>query len=79
MASSPKTVAVTPDVHRIHHSVRVPETNSNFCFNFPWWDRLFGTYEAEPRDGQALMPLGLPEHRSWREQGLPWLLALPFR
>ena len=52
---------VTPDMHRIHHSVDVRETNSNFGFNVPWWDRLFGTYCAEPALGQLGMKIGL-EH-----------------
>src|SRR5690606_25342790 len=41
---------VTPDMHRVHHSWRMEETNSNYGFNFPWWDRLLGTYRAQPRD-----------------------------
>jgi sterol desaturase/sphingolipid hydroxylase (fatty acid hydroxylase superfamily) len=52
---------VTPDMHRIHHSTGVRETNSNFGFNVPWWDRLFGTYCAEPALGQTGMKIGL-EH-----------------
>lgn len=52
---------VTPDMHRIHHSTNVRETNSNFGFNVPWWDRLFGTYCAEPALGQTGMKIGL-EH-----------------
>jgi sterol desaturase/sphingolipid hydroxylase (fatty acid hydroxylase superfamily) len=39
---------VTPDMHRVHHSIRPSETNSNFGFNLPWWDQLFGTYRPEP-------------------------------
>ncbi len=54
-------VIVTPDMHRIHHSVDVRETNSNYGFNVPWWDRLFGTYCAEPALGQLGMQIGL-EH-----------------
>lgn len=52
---------VTPDMHRIHHSVEPRETNSNYGFNVPWWDRLFGTYRAEPALGQTGMKIGL-EH-----------------
>ncbi len=70
---------VTPDMHRVHHSVRPAETNSNFGFNLPWWDRLLGTYDPEPADGHQLMILGLPEHRDWKAQHLGWLLSLPFR
>ncbi|MDF0644950.1 MAG: sterol desaturase family protein [Nitrospira sp.] len=54
-------VVVTPDMHRIHHSTNVRETNSNFGFNVPWWDRLFGTYCPEPALGQTGMKIGL-EH-----------------
>ena len=52
---------VTPDMHRVHHSVEVDESNSNFGFNLPWWDRLFGTYRAQPRVGHTAMSLGV-EH-----------------
>ncbi|HEU5201178.1 MAG TPA: sterol desaturase family protein [Nitrospira sp.] len=52
---------VTPDMHRIHHSTNPLETNSNYGFNVPWWDRLFGTYCAEPALGQVGMKIGL-EH-----------------
>lgn len=69
---------VTPDMHRVHHSVIVGETNSNFSFNLPWWDRLLGTYNDQPAEGHQGMTIGLPEHRDWRRQGLPRLLALPF-
>ena len=56
-----RLVVVTPDMHRIHHSVDVRETNSNYGFNVPWWDRLFGTYCPEPALGQLGMKIGL-EH-----------------
>ena len=70
---------VTPDMHRVHHSVYDDETNSNFGFNLPWWDRLFGTYRAQPREGQQGMTIGIhhytdPKQVSW----LPGMLALPF-
>ncbi|MBI2963148.1 MAG: sterol desaturase family protein [Deltaproteobacteria bacterium] len=68
---------VTPDMHRIHHSTRVAETNSNFGFSVSCWDRLFGTYRAEPALGQLGMEIGLEEYRS--PLGLPSLLLLPFR
>jgi sterol desaturase/sphingolipid hydroxylase (fatty acid hydroxylase superfamily) len=55
-------VIVTPDMHRVHHSVEEDETNSNFGFNLPWWDRLFGTYRAQPRAGQVGMTIGLHSH-----------------
>ncbi|MEE8526700.1 MAG: sterol desaturase family protein, partial [Thermoanaerobaculia bacterium] len=71
-------LVVTPDMHRVHHSTRVEETNSNFGFNLPWWDRLLGTYRAQPRAGHEGMTLGLDQFQEGR-QGLLRLLALPFR
>jgi len=70
---------VTPDMHRVHHSVIPAETNSNFGFNLPWWDRLFGTYQAQPQAGHEEMTIGIrgfqdPKKISW----LPGMLALPF-
>lgn len=72
-----RTLLVTPDMHRIHHSVHREETDSNFGFNVPWWDRLFRTYRAAPRDGQATMTLGLPDFRDPATQRLDRLLLLP--
>jgi sterol desaturase/sphingolipid hydroxylase (fatty acid hydroxylase superfamily) len=69
---------VTPDMHRVHHSVVILETNSNFGFNLPWWDRLFGTYRAQPAAGHNDMVLGLSQFRNPQRLTLPWLLALPF-
>ncbi len=66
---------VTPDMHRIHHSVLEPETNSNFGFNLSVWDRLFRTYRAAP---QGELQLGLLEHQSERPARLLPSLALPF-
>lgn len=73
-------VIVTPDMHRIHHSVEDDEANSNFGFNLTWWDRLFGTYTVEPRNGHDGMKIGIhyyndPKQVSW----LHGLLTLPFR
>jgi len=70
---------VTPDMHRVHHSVIIRETNSNFGFNFPWWDRLFGTYRAAPVAGHAGMTIGLSQFRSVSQVGLWHLLLMPFR
>jgi sterol desaturase/sphingolipid hydroxylase (fatty acid hydroxylase superfamily) len=71
---------VTPDMHRIHHSVEDDETNSNFGFNLSWWDRLLGTYRDQPRHGHAGMTIGIRVYRQPREVSwLPGLLALPFR
>ena len=69
---------VTPDMHRIHHSVIIVETNSNFGFNLPWWDRLFGTYRVQPAAGHSDMVLGLSQFRDPTRLTLPWLLILPF-
>ena len=74
-----RLVVVTPDMHRVHHSVEDDETNSNFGFNLPWWDRLFGTYRAQPRAGHEGMTIGI---RTFREDKwcswLPGMLAIPF-
>ncbi len=70
---------VTPDMHRVHHSVRPSETNRNFGFNLPWWDRLFGTYTAQPRDGHEGMTIGLGEFRTRRDLWLDRMLLQPFR
>ncbi len=72
-------IVVTPDMHRVHHSVEDDETNSNFGFNLPWWDRLFGTYRDQPRHGHEGMTIGI---RGLRDPGqvdrLPGMLMLPF-
>ena len=70
---------VTPDMHRVHHSVVVRETNSNFGFNLPWWDRLFGTYRAQPEAGHEGMSIGVKEIRDPGEQRLDRMLTQPFR
>ena len=70
---------VTPSMHRVHHSVEPDETDSNFGFNLVWWDRLFGTYRAAARRGEATMPIGLDAFRAAADQGLLALLAQPFR
>ena len=70
---------VTPDMHRVHHSIEDDEANSNFGFSLPWWDRLFGTYRDQPRGGHEGMRIGIhgyhePGQVSW----LPGMLILPF-
>jgi sterol desaturase/sphingolipid hydroxylase (fatty acid hydroxylase superfamily) len=70
---------VTPDMHRVHHSVLRAETDSNFGFNLPWWDRLFGTYCAAPQAGHDGMIIGLPIFRDPRELRIDRLLTQPFR
>ncbi|MCU7863955.1 MAG: sterol desaturase family protein [Candidatus Thiodiazotropha sp. (ex Lucinoma borealis)] len=70
---------VTPDMHRVHHSVHAPLTNSNFGFNLPWWDRLFGTYVAQPLEGHTEMEIGLNDFRDPKQvDRLPGMLMLPF-
>jgi sterol desaturase/sphingolipid hydroxylase (fatty acid hydroxylase superfamily) len=69
---------VTPDMHRVHHSVIIRETNSNFGFNLPWWDRVFGTYRDQPVKGHDGMTIGLGQFRDSGRLTLPWLLVLPF-
>jgi sterol desaturase/sphingolipid hydroxylase (fatty acid hydroxylase superfamily) len=73
-----RCVLVTPDMHRIHHSTDAEETNSNFGFNFAWWDYLLGTYRAQPRLGHEVMPIGLSQFPDERVQRLPEMLLLPF-
>lgn len=74
-----RLLIVTPDMHRVHHSVIIRETNSNYGFNLSWWDRLMGTYRAQPARGHDGMTIGI----GWlREKGLltlPGLLIMPFR
>ena len=69
---------VTPEMHRVHHSVIIRETNSNFGFNLPWWDRIFGTYRPAPAAGHEGMTIGLSHFRDPGELTLPRLLILPF-
>jgi sterol desaturase/sphingolipid hydroxylase (fatty acid hydroxylase superfamily) len=71
-------IIVTPDMHRVHHSVIIRETNSNYGFNLPWWDRLFGTYCNQPVKGHDGMTIGLSQFRDPQKLTLPWFLVLPF-
>ncbi|HMK60295.1 MAG TPA: sterol desaturase family protein [Dissulfurispiraceae bacterium] len=73
-----RRLVVTPDMHRVHHSIILAETNSNFGFNFPWWDRIFRTYCAQPSLGHEGMNIGLNNFRDTKYLKLPWLLAIPF-
>ena len=74
-----RLILVTPDMHRIHHSVLPAETNSNFGFNLSWWDRLLGTYRDQPRDGHDHMTIGLERFRTRRDLWLDRMLLQPFR
>lgn len=73
-----RLLVVTPEMHRVHHSVVIKEYNSNFGFNFPWWDRLMGTYQAQPTRGHEGMTIGLSQFRDPGRLTLPWLLIQPF-
>lgn len=69
---------VTPDMHRIHHSVYVKETDSNFGFNLSLWDRIFGTYRKKPKDGHKEMVIGLKEFKEEKYLKIDWMLFIPF-
>jgi sterol desaturase/sphingolipid hydroxylase (fatty acid hydroxylase superfamily) len=71
-------IVVTPDMHRVHHSIIPAEANRNFGFNLPWWDRLLGTYVPQPRAGHEKMTIGLRQFREPSRLTLPWMLLLPF-
>lgn len=74
-----RLLVVTPDMHRVHHSVEENEANSNFGFNLSIWDRVFGTYIAQPRGGHEGMTIGIHKYREPKQVSwLPGMLALPF-
>lgn len=70
---------VTPDMHRVHHSVDPRETNSNYGFNLPFWDRLLGTYVAQPAKGHEAMEIGIEQFRTRRDLWLDRMLVQPLR
>lgn len=72
-------IVVTPDMHRVHHSVDPRETNSNYGFNLPWWDRLLGTYVAQPAKGHEGMDIGLEQFRTRRDLWIDRMLIQPVR
>jgi sterol desaturase/sphingolipid hydroxylase (fatty acid hydroxylase superfamily) len=74
-----RLLVVTPDMHRVHHSIVYNETNSNFGFNLPWWDRVFGTYRAQPAAGHEAMTIGVDAFRTPADLRLDRLLVQPFR
>ena len=76
-----RLILVTPDMHRVHHSIENHETNSNYGFCLSWWDFLFGTYDAQPDAGHEGMTIGRPEFRDAQVERLSFmlLLLLPFR
>jgi sterol desaturase/sphingolipid hydroxylase (fatty acid hydroxylase superfamily) len=72
-------LVVTPDVHRVHHSEQYDESSSNFGFNLPWWDRIFGTYKAQPRMGHGAMTIGVDAFRLEEDSRLDRLLIQPLQ
>ncbi|MGH6815296.1 MAG: sterol desaturase family protein [Hyphomicrobiaceae bacterium] len=74
-----RLVLVTPDMHRVHHSILRREHDTNFGFNLSVWDRLLGTYTAQPEHGHRGMTIGLPQYQSDGPTRLGWSLTLPFR
>jgi len=72
-----RLLVVTPDMHRVHHSVIIRETNSNYGFNFSWWDRIFSTYQAQPVAGHTGMTLGLANYREPKWLLFHWMLMVP--
>jgi len=74
-----RRVIVTPDMHRVHHSSNRRETDTNYGFNFAFWDRLFGTYLDQPAAGHQGMEIGLKAPRGRETSGIVWLLGFPFR
>lgn len=74
-----RLIVVTPDMHRVHHSVDPRETNSNYGFNLPWWDRLLGTYIAQPAKGHEGMEIGIEQFRTPRDLWLDRMLIQPVR
>ncbi len=69
---------VTPDMHRVHHSTEITETNSNYGFNLSIWDQLFGTYVDQPKSGHTNMEIGLEDWRDEKPSKLLWALKVPF-
>jgi sterol desaturase/sphingolipid hydroxylase (fatty acid hydroxylase superfamily) len=74
-----RMLLVTPDMHRVHHSVIRQETDSNFGFNLTWWDRVFGTYRNQPEHGHLGMTIGLEDYRTEQDQQLGRMLVQPFQ
>jgi sterol desaturase/sphingolipid hydroxylase (fatty acid hydroxylase superfamily) len=74
-----RCIVVTPQMHQVHHSIMREETDSNFGFNLPWWDRLFGTYRAAPMAGEDGVVIGIEMFRDAGEERLDRLLTQPFR
>ena len=73
-----RLLVVTPDMHRVHHSILKHETNSNYGFNISIWDRVFGSYHAQPDMGHEHMTIGLEQHQNEPTHSILWMLRLPF-
>lgn len=73
-----RLIIVTPDMHRVHHSIIWQETNSNYGFNLSWWDRLWRTYKPQPQAGHIDMTIGIEQFREPRYLAIGWLLIIPF-
>jgi sterol desaturase/sphingolipid hydroxylase (fatty acid hydroxylase superfamily) len=71
-------ILVTPDMHRVHHSILPTETNANYGFSLPWWDYWLGTYQAQPQAGHDGMTIGLAHYRNPSVEQLSWMLTAPF-
>ncbi|MBL4599180.1 MAG: sterol desaturase family protein, partial [Rhizobiaceae bacterium] len=74
-----RLLIVTPDMHRVHHSIIRKETDSNYGFNLSIWDRMFGTYIDQPSKGHDEMTIGLKEWQDEKPARLDWILMVPFR
>lgn len=74
-----RLVLVTPDMHRVHHSIQHHEHDSNYGFNLSIWDRIFRTYTPQPEKGHDGMTIGLPPYQNADPTRLAWSLSLPFR
>ena len=74
-----RSVVVTPDMHRVHHSMLPAETNRNFGFNFSFWDRLFRTYHAQPSKGHEAMDIGLSDYQEAAKLSFFPTWLIPFR
>ena len=74
-----RSLFVTPDMHRIHHSVHKNETDSNYGFNLAIWDKIFGTYIDQPRDGHDDMVIGMKGYQDDKPSNIIWALLFPFK
>ena len=74
-----RLIVVTPDMHRVHHSVIRNEHNTNYGFNLSIWDRLFNTYTDQPKDGHEGMTIGLPDWQDEKPTRIDWSLMVPFK